>query len=57
MRQQQNRLLAPMLSLAVLPNLAVFWVFIQRNLYHQARGVIFATLCMAICLLLLKFSA
>jgi len=57
MRQQQNRLLSPLLSLAVLPNLGVFWVFIRRNQYNQARGVIMATLLLAICVIVLKFSA
>lgn len=56
-RQQQNRLLSPLLSLAVLPNLGIFWIFIKRNQYMQARGVIFATLLLAICVILLKFSA
>ena len=56
-RQQQNRLLSPLLSLAVLPNLGIFWVFIKRNQYMQARGVIFATLLLAVCVILLKFSA
>lgn len=56
-RQQQNRLLSPLLSLAVLPNLAVFWIFIKRNQYFQARGVIMATLLLAIGVIVLKFSA
>lgn len=56
-RQQQNRLLSPLLSLAVLPNLGVFWIFIKRNQYLQARGVIMATLLLAVCVILLKFSA
>lgn len=55
--QQQNRLLSPLLSLAVLPNLGIFWIFIKRNQYMQARGVIFATLLLAVCVILLKFSA
>lgn len=57
LRQQQNRLLSPLLSLAVLPNLGVFWVFIKRNQYFEARGVIMATLLLAVCVILLKFSA
>lgn len=56
-RQHQNRLLSPLLSLAVLPNLAIFWIFIKRNQYFQARGVIMATLLLAICVIVLKFSA
>lgn len=56
-RQQQNRLLSPLLSLAVLPNLAVFWIFIKRNQYLQVRGIIMATLLLAICVIVLKFSA
>lgn len=56
-RQHQNRLLSPLLSLAVLPNLGLFWIFIKRNQYLQARGVIMATLLLAVCVILLKFSA
>ncbi len=52
---QRIRLLAPLLSLAVLPNLAVFYLLLQRNKYQSVRGVILATLFYALLIVFLKF--
>ena len=52
---QRIRLLAPLLSLAVLPNLAVFYLLLQRNRYQSVRGVILATLFYALTIVFLKF--
>lgn len=52
---QRIRLLAPLLSLAALLNLAAFYFFLQKNWYKTVQGVITATLCYALTILLLKF--
>lgn len=44
-----------LLSLCVVPNLAVFFVFIWRNLLLSARGVLAATLITAIIIIFYKF--
>jgi hypothetical protein len=53
--QYNARLLAPILSLSALANLAAFWLFMQRNNYPKARGVIIATLFLGIIIIWLKF--
>jgi hypothetical protein len=43
------------LSLATVPNLLLFFLFIWTHRNFSARGVIFATLLMAFVMLVLKF--
>ena len=47
--------LAGLVSLSAIPNLLLFFIFIWTNKYKSARGVIFATLIVAVIMLLLKF--
>ncbi len=51
-----KRIFLPLLSLCVIGNLAVFFVFIQTEKYYAARGVVFATLLYAIAVFVLKFT-
>jgi len=53
---QQLRILPKLLSLATIPNLILFFLFIWTNRMFSARGVIFATLVIAIVMLVLKFA-
>lgn len=43
----QIEVLPKLISLCGIPNLGVFFLFIWRNHYYSARGVIFATLFLA----------
>lgn len=55
-RFQQMGILSKILSLSVIPNLLLFFVFLWLNRSFSARGVIFATLIMAFVMLMLKFA-
>lgn len=48
--------LSKMVSLSVIPNLLLFFLFIWTNRTFSARGVIFATLVLALIMLVLKFA-
>lgn len=48
-------ILEALVSLSGLPNLALFFLFIQANLYENAKGVILATFILVIIVILLKF--
>ena len=54
-RFQMLGMLSKVLSLASIPNLLLFFVFIWTRRNFSARGVIFATLVMAFVMLVLKF--
>jgi hypothetical protein len=47
-------LLGPGLSLCVIFNLAAFFLFLQKEMYKAARGVLFATIVYAIYIFYLK---
>lgn len=47
----------PALSLCVISNLAVFFLFIWTERYNSARGVVFATLAYAVWVAYRKFLA
>ena len=52
----QNRyLFAPIVSLAGVPNLAIFFIFINRDKYKSARGIILATFILVVVVLIIKF--
>ena len=51
---QQMDMLSKMVSLAAIPNLLLFFLFIWTNRNFSARGVIFATLLLAFLMLILK---
>jgi len=53
---QHRNILSKMVSLAALPNLLLFFLFIWTNRTFSARGVIFATLVLAFVMLVLKFA-
>lgn len=54
-RFQMLGMLSKVLSLAAVPNLLLFFVFIWTRRNFSARGVIFATLLVAFVMLILKF--
>jgi len=49
-------ILTHMISLAVLPNLAVFFIFIKTNYLKAARGVLLSTILFAFTVLIIRFS-
>ena len=49
-------ILSKVLSLCILPNLLLFFIFIWTNRTFSARGVIFATIVMAFVMLVVKFA-
>jgi hypothetical protein len=49
----QIEVLPKLISLCGIPNLGVFFLFIWRNHYYSARGVIFATLFLTFLVLVL----
>lgn len=53
--QQRIRLLAPLISLAALLNLGLFFILIQGNRYQLVKGIIAATLLWALLIVYLKF--
>lgn len=52
-----GRVLTSIISLCALPNLALFYLFMRRDLYRAARGVIFTTLLAGVAMLVLKASS
>ena len=52
---QEMNMLSKMVSLAAIPNLLLFFLFIWTNTNFSARGVIFSTLLLAFVMLILKF--
>ena len=53
---QRFSMLSKVLTLCTIPNLLLFFVFIWTYRSFSARGVIFATLVIAIVMLALKFA-
>jgi hypothetical protein len=51
---QQMDMLSKVVSLAAIPNLLLFFLFIWTNRNFSARGVIFSTLLLAFVMLILK---
>lgn len=49
-----NRL-SSLISLSAIPNLLLFFIFIWTNRYRSARGVILATLLVAVATVLIKY--
>jgi len=52
---QEMKMLSKVVSLAAIPNLLLFFLFIWTDRNFSARGVIFATLLLAFVMLILKF--
>lgn len=53
---QRMSMLSKVLSLAAIPNLLLFFLFIWTNRTLSARGVIFGTLVVAMVMLAFKFA-
>ena len=53
---QRFGLLSKVVSLAAIPNLLLFFLFIWTDRTFSSRGVIFATLVLAFLMLVLKFA-
>ena len=53
---QRIRILSKVLALSTIPNLLLFFLFIWTDRTFSARGVIFATLVVALVMLVLKFA-
>lgn len=51
----EGGVLGPVLALAAIPNLFVFWVFLKKNQDYRARGVLITTVVIALTTLVLKF--
>ncbi|CAM1333976.1 hypothetical protein [Tenacibaculum aestuariivivum] len=52
---REGGVLGPVLALAAIPNLFVFWVFLKKNQDYRARGVLITTVIIALVTLVLKF--
>lgn len=52
---KEGNLYAQVLSLAALPNLFVFFVFIKKKQDYRARGVLMASILIALVTFVLKF--
>jgi len=48
--------LSKLVSLSVIPNLLLFFIFNWLNWTHSSKGVIFATFVVAFVMIILKFS-
>jgi hypothetical protein len=51
----KHKVLSPMLSLCAVLNLGTFYLFLNKNLYLTARGIILATIIYGVTIVLLKF--
>ena len=52
---QEGKLYGEVLSLAAIPNLFVFFVFIKKKQDNRAKGVLMTTIFIALTTLVLKF--
>ncbi|MRT16943.1 hypothetical protein F3C99_08240 [Vitellibacter sp. q18] len=50
-----NDFFGSLIALGAILNLAVFFIFLKKNQYYRARGVVLATVIAALCILILKF--
>lgn len=51
-----KRVFTKIVSLCVIPNLALFFFFLNKNYYRSARGVLMATFIFAIFVFITKFT-
>lgn len=51
----QEKLIAPLLSLSCIINLAIFYIFLRFEHYNSARGIITATFLYGFVIIVLKF--
>lgn len=52
---EDGDLYGKILSIAAIPNLFVFFIFIKKKQDHKAKGVLLSTLVIALTTLILKF--
>lgn len=52
---REGNLYGKVLSLAAVPNLFVFFIFIKKKQDHRAKGVLLATILIALATLVVKF--
>lgn len=50
----EKRIFGPIIALAALPNLFVFFIFLKKNQEERARGVLIASLVTAVITFILK---
>ncbi|MCH2218628.1 MAG: hypothetical protein MK076_11290 [Flavobacteriales bacterium] len=53
---EEGSLYAPLLAMAALPNLFIFFIFIKKQQDYRARGVLMASILTALITFVLKFS-
>jgi hypothetical protein len=53
----KQHVLSPLMSLCGIPNLLIFFVFIWRDFYFSARGVLLATFILAVVVFVIKFAS
>jgi len=51
-----KRVFTKIVSLCVIPNLALFFLFLNKNYFRSARGVLFATILFALFVFITKFT-
>lgn len=51
-----KKVFTKIISLCVIPNLALFFLFLNKNYFRSARGVLLATLLFAIFVFITKFT-
>ncbi len=52
---KEGGVVGPVIALAALPNLFVFFIFLKKKQDLRAKGVLLATICTAIFTFILKF--
>ena len=52
---QEGGVLGPVIALAALPNLLVFFIYLKKNDEYRARGVVMGTITLALLTMILKF--
>jgi len=51
-----KKVFTKIISLCVIPNLALFYIFLNKNYYRATRGIIAATIIFAIFVFITKFT-
>lgn len=52
----EKKVFTKIVSLCVIPNLALFFLFLNKNYYYSARGVLMATVLFALFVFITKFA-
>ncbi len=51
----EDNIIGPVIALAAMPNLFVFFIFLRKNQDYRARGVLIASITTALITFILKF--